>query len=129
MAKCLTSKCPTKATPRFLRRQHHNRKSSQTAQNEKPECPVLMDPTYAATNRWKVKAVSSFFMIKNGEIRWNITGTIKLDNLENAHLENKLDYPNNQKSIKSLILDIAVETLNCFFQGQFDFRQNLFTEE
>jgi cytochrome c biogenesis protein CcmG, thiol:disulfide interchange protein DsbE len=53
--------------------------------NEKPDYPVLMDPTYEAMNRWKVKEVPSFFMIKNGEIRWQKTGTLKLQDLENAY--------------------------------------------
>jgi cytochrome c biogenesis protein CcmG, thiol:disulfide interchange protein DsbE len=53
--------------------------------NEKPDYPVLMDPTYEAMNRWKVKEVPSFFMIKNSEIRWQKTGTLKLQDLENAY--------------------------------------------
>lgn len=52
---------------------------------ERPDYPVLMDSKFEAMTRWKVKAVPSFFMIKNGEIRWQKTGTIKLEDLEQSY--------------------------------------------
>lgn len=59
---------------------------------EKPDYPVLMDPNFEAMSRWKVKAVPTFFMIKNGEIHWQKTGTIKPEELESAF---KMTSPNS----------------------------------
>lgn len=56
---------------------------------EKPGYPVLMDSSFEVMNRWKVKAVPTFFIVKNGEIKWQKTGTITREDLENAFSQTK----------------------------------------
>lgn len=55
------------------------------AKAEKPSYPVLLDPDFAAMGRWQVKEVPSFFLVKNGQVLWRHTGSLKSGDIESAY--------------------------------------------
>ncbi len=49
---------------------------------KKPEYPVLLDPSFEAMSKFKVKALPTMFLVKNRQVLWQKTGKVERSELD-----------------------------------------------